>query len=170
MSAEPFDPSVTPDQPLTEEEIRAFVGRKADYYVERWMRRDSMGANWAAFFLSGIWFPYRKMYRATLIFYGAILADAVLEEIIDLPEHLSRWVGVAVAVICCSSANRWYFNHATSKIRELRAQGLPEEKYLDAVAARGGTSLFAGLGLFVLLFSLVIAAALATDWVLGKAE
>ncbi|HET6328254.1 MAG TPA: DUF2628 domain-containing protein [Planctomycetaceae bacterium] len=170
MSAEPLDPSVALDQPLTEEEIRAFVGRKADYYVEQWIRRDSMGANWAAFFLSGIWFPYRRMYRVTLIFFAAILADSVIEEVIDFPRQLSRLLAVVVAGICCSFANRWYFHHATSKIREVRAQGLPAERYLDAVASRGGTSLFAGLGLFALLLMAVIAAVMATALALGKVE
>jgi hypothetical protein len=49
---------------LTEAEIRAFVGKKADYYLASWSSVLHHGGrrtkfNWAAFFFSGLWIPYR---------------------------------------------------------------------------------------------------------------
>src|SRR5262245_28088630 len=50
---------------LEMERLRAFVGSKGNYYLNRWMTVlrgwDDAGFNWAAFFWSGLWLGYRKM-------------------------------------------------------------------------------------------------------------
>jgi hypothetical protein len=162
MTAEPVDRAINVNEPLTEREIRAFVGRGADYYVNRWTRRSGMGANWPALLLTGSWFPYRKMYLATFIMYGGIIVESVLEEIMDFPDRLSHIIGLIVAITCCVNANRWYFLHATSKIRELRKQRLPADAYLAELASRGGTNLAASIGLFVLFLVVSFASVIAT--------
>jgi hypothetical protein len=53
----------------TEEEIRAFVGPNSGYYLNAWQPALSdqgsvSGFNVAAFFLSGLWLGYRKMYKS----------------------------------------------------------------------------------------------------------
>ncbi len=60
-----------PMETLTEEEIRAFVGSNADYFLKKWRPAleglsNKAGFNCAAFCLSGFWFPYHKMYAATV--------------------------------------------------------------------------------------------------------
>lgn len=51
-----------------EQEIRAFVGPKSDYYLGKWRsvlngESDKVGGlNYAAFFFEAIWLIYRKMY------------------------------------------------------------------------------------------------------------
>ena len=62
----PIDSQPVPPEADDEQYFRVFVGSKADYYVERWtplLRSSGRGAgfNWAAFFLSSFWLPYRKM-------------------------------------------------------------------------------------------------------------
>src|SRR5262245_40673220 len=153
-------------EPITEQEVRAFVGRKADYYCRRWLPalagqgvgQDQVAVaglmlsqprtsfNWAAFLLSGLWLPYRKMYVPTFVFYGVILAESVLEEVLfvgalgmpEPPAALGHLVGLAAAIVCGSFGNRWYLSHARKVITEVRSQGRPEEEYLRVLSKRGG--------------------------------
>lgn len=153
----------------TEEELRAFVGPKADYYLKKW-RLDldgstgsGAGFNWAAFFFSGLWLPYRRMYRVTLIFFGVFLLETIFEEIVyvgflgrpEAPGDLNRFLGLVGAIVCGGFGNTWYFSHAQKTIGSLRSQGLPEDTYLKALTKHGGTSIAASLG-FMLLFFLAL--------------
>ncbi len=57
---------------LEEDDVRLLVGSRAEFYLAHWQSalngvEESFGRNWAAFFFSGLWFPYRKMYKATFI-------------------------------------------------------------------------------------------------------
>jgi hypothetical protein len=54
-------------QAVTEEEIQTFLGDDNTYYEKRWLPfRDKMfwwaGFNWAAFFLTGAWLLWKRMY------------------------------------------------------------------------------------------------------------
>jgi hypothetical protein len=185
VGGRPAHPGARATEPITEQEVRAFVGRKADHYFQRWgpalksqrarydqvavagllLRLPKTGFNWAAFLLSGLWLPYRKMYVPTLVLFGVILAEAVLEEVVFVgalhmpapPAALGRLVGVAVAVVCGCFGNRWYLSHARKVITEVRFQGLPEEEHLRMLSKRGGTSLPAALGFFVAFIGAVFA-------------
>ena len=152
---------------LTEQEVRAFVGVKADYYLKKWWPAlagtestgNVAGFNWAAFFLSGLWLPYRKMYRATAILFGVILLETLFEEVVyvgmlgksEAPGSLGRFVGLIVALVCGGFGNAWYLSHAQKKINILRSKGLSEEAYSLALAKQGGASVAAALGSFLLL-------------------
>ena len=75
--------SVTP----TEQEIRAFVGSNAEYYLRAWRPALSNEGgtsrfNVAAFLITGLWLGYRKMYSAVFILFGIIIAGTVLESIL----------------------------------------------------------------------------------------
>ncbi len=169
MTAEPFPPADDVDAPLTEAEIRAFVGRRADYYVDRWTRPGGKGPNWAAFFFFGFWMPYRKMYNGTFILYAVGIAHALVDEAFLFSNQLSGITSIVAAIICCSWANVWYFNHATSKIRSVRAQGLPEDEHLRAVASAGGTNVFAAIVLLVGAVVVAIVSTVLFDSLLGRA-
>ncbi|QEL19009.1 DUF2628 domain-containing protein [Limnoglobus roseus] len=136
----------------TEQEIRAFVGSKSDYYLSKWQVElegdgEVKGLNWAALLLSGLWLPYRKMYRPAIIFMGLILIEMILEEVIfvavlrrpDPPAALGRFVGLVAGGICGAFGNRWYLSHARKMIEEVRSQNLPEEDHLRVLSERGGT-------------------------------
>lgn len=143
--------------------LRAFVGRKADYYFKKWaplLAGSGRGAgfNWAAFFLCGLWLPYRKMYWFSAIFYTIIVTESLAEEVLfvvvlgepEPPAVLSNVIGIAVAVLCGAYGNQWYLSHARKVIRDVRARGFEEHGVLEMLSARGGTSLLASLGFFFL--------------------
>lgn len=172
---------------LTEHEVRAFVGPRSDRYLEQWRplltaagsgARDA-GFNWSAFFLSGLWLPYRKMYKVAAIFYGIILLESLFEELVFVevlgwpaaPNAVGTAVGLIVAIVCGRLGNRWYLDHTRAKVAELRDQGVEDYRYLQTLAERGGASVATALGFFVgfvvlaaaLLFALqLVFAALGT--------
>jgi hypothetical protein len=164
FSEPPFAPAST----LSEAEIRAFVGKKASYYLRKWpWSGDNFGRakgfNWAAFLLSGFWLPYRKMYRTTLIFFSIIVAMTVLEEIVFAAGLVSesaatvydRVTGLIIPIVCGRFGNAWYLAHAKREIAQIRVLGLKDEDYYLALARRGGTSVFAAIG-FMLFFAVVL--------------
>lgn len=159
--------------------LRSFVGKRSDYYLGKWgaaLRQPgaACGFNWAAFLFTGIWLPYRKMYRATFIFWGIVIAESVLQEVVfllvlgatEVPEVLDRIITLAISIYCGSSANRWYLNHATRSIAEIKAKQLDPASEQDMIVRRGGTNLWGALGLLILniaifmVISLILAFAL----------
>jgi hypothetical protein len=164
----------------TEQELRAFVGSNANYYLKAWRlalagEGGASGFNVAAFFLSGLWLGYRKMYGVVLILFGIILAETVLElaffegvlKIQGSPPGLTALVGLIVAIVVGVCGNGWYLSRARRIIGEVRAQGLSEEGHLRALAARGGSSLGAALGLFFLIMLVVFAIDMVLAVLLG---
>jgi ribosomal protein S27AE len=152
----------------TERELRTFVGRRATYYLGKWRAAleggKGTGFNLAAFLFSAFWLPYRKMYRVTLIFYGAIIAESLAEEALfvwilgrdEVPGAVDKLSNLIIGAICGAFANQWYLAHARKEISKLRSEGLPEEEYFQKLARRGGTSLLAGLGCIVLFLAVAI--------------
>lgn len=70
-SSQNVDPNEVIDE-VRAEDLAAFVGTKADYYLPRFRRMARNGSsaswNWAAFFFGPLWLLYRKMYA-----WGAIV-------------------------------------------------------------------------------------------------
>jgi len=169
-------PSSAPEAPAgvssadsTQQELMTFVGRKADYYLGKWRLlltgagRDA-GFNWAAFFLSGFWIAYRKMYKVAIIFYAIVILESLAEEVLfigilgkpETPAVIERIAGLAFALICGGFGNRWYYSHARRTIAEVHEEGIEGTALLDTISRRGGTSLGAALGMFLLFFIVVI--------------
>jgi Protein of unknown function (DUF2628) len=169
---------------LSEQEIKAFVGKRASYYLKKWpvamvhsaadwgtsppsptVRARAVGFNWAAFLFSGIWMPYRKMYRATMIFYAIIIASSLAEQVVfvqmqgleESPPALDRVLGLLVSVVFGSYANQWYLAHARRVVAEVRSLGLPPERYLQTLSQRGGANLAVGFGFFLLFIVAIFA-------------
>jgi hypothetical protein len=167
------DLSSPPDSNLGElageKEIRTFVGPRADYYVRKWSpvlnrQSASAGFNAAAFVGSGLWLPYRKMWKATFIFYGILTIENVLEELLfpDVLQQLfsaglSKLVGLAAAIVCGIGGNRWYLSHTRQAIAALREQGLADDAFNKALEQKGGTSLSVSLGVFSIFVAMNIA-------------
>jgi hypothetical protein len=144
--------------------LRAFVGPNADYYLAKWSSAlqgtsGSIGMNWAAFFLSGFWFPYRKMYRLTFILYAFVIVETIGEDVVFLslagqetvPDWFNRVTTLVFAAVCGKYGNRWYLSHATRQVNELRGEGLENEALWHALSRRGGTSLAAAFAMFLVL-------------------
>jgi hypothetical protein len=165
--------SLTP----TEQEVRAFVGSNADYYVRAWRpaltgEGGASGFNVGGFLLAVPWLAYRKMYTAALILIGISIAESVLEKVlfVGAPGEMREsspgfvvLVALVVGIVVGIGGNRWYLARARRVIEEVRSQVLPEEAHLRALSSRGGTSLGASLG----LVGLAIVAALVLGTILG---
>lgn len=159
---------------LNEQEVRAFVRKEADYYLKKWQtilegRRQRVGFNWAAFFLTGLWLAYRKMFKVALIFYGIILILPILKSFykfytfafLGKPETpvaldiLESLVDLVAAIFCGTFGNIWYLSHTRKAINKVRRQELKEEAYFQSLSKSGGTSWGKSLAIFI-LFILVL--------------
>ena len=142
------------------EEFRAFVGPNwADYYygaLRRILTGKGSGAsfNWAAFFLTGFWLPYRKMYLATVIFYGIVFLEIILED--KTTGLLYFVVNLLIPVICGAYGNRWYLSHARRVIAVVRRRLLERDIFLQRLANRGGTSLVSAIGVPVMCMNVMV--------------
>jgi hypothetical protein len=152
-------------------DLRAFVGPNADYYLKKWAPRlndpsQSAGANFAAFFLSLFWLPYRKMYKLAAIFYGIIIVELIIETLIyapqEPPEAPGRFLGLLISIACSAYGNRWYLAHAQKAIAKTRAEGLEGGALRERLSKLGGTNIWASLGMLaafvvvlLVVFSLV---------------
>lgn len=148
---------------LSEQEVNAFVGRKASFYLRKWpLSRESLGTssgfNWGAFFFAGLWLGYRRMYRVAIIFFSIVLFESILEWVVfigilgkdDSPPGLNEFVGLVCAIVCGFLGNGWYLSHTKRVVAEVRSQELGEDAYYQELSKRGGTRLGAALGLFAL--------------------
>jgi len=120
------------------------------------------------------------MYLITAIFFGIILLESILEEVVfvgilgkpEAPPALSRLVGLVATILCGSLGNHWYLSHTWKAIAEVKDQGLPEDAYLQALAKRGGTSIAGSLAFFILfvvtVFLVLFLLALLFPAVLGE--
>lgn len=159
--------------PVTEEEIRTFVGPNAGYYCERWMpvlegRESGAGFNGTAFLFTGLWLPYRKLYGATFAFYGALVAVMVLELLLkylvgmEIPIVGGEWLVALVAwIVCGFSANKWYLSRALRVIARARSRQLRKDAHLRWIAGQGGISVALPVGVFASLLGLSVAISLA---------
>jgi hypothetical protein len=160
----------------SEAETRAVVGPRADFYLRTWQATERGGFNWAAFLFSGLWMPYRKMYRATSILYGIIIAETVAEELVfvwwlgmpETPRAVERGVTVAVCWMCGGFGNSWYLAHVRRAVASARANVVDEAERLRWLERRGGTSVRAAIGFFVLLLAGLLASLLPLELALGR--
>ena len=138
-----------PDEDL----LRAFVGDNADYYVQRWRQlaatgRMSTGFNVAAFFTSGCWLLYRKMYLAATILFGIILLETIVEEVIPRkvpgavqpPPQVSLLVALTVAVVVGWYGTYWYHRRALGKIAIAKARFPDRNAQIGFLRKCGGGS------------------------------
>lgn len=153
---------------FNEHEARAFIGKETDYYLKKWQpilegRSQRAGFNWAAFFLTGLWLAYRKMFKGAFIYCGIILIVSFLRSFYTLailfkPEPpvaidiLEGLVYLATSIICGTFGNIWYLSRTRKGINEIRTQGLQDKAYFQSLSKSGGTSLGKSLGFLILSF------------------
>jgi hypothetical protein len=117
------------------------------------------------------------MFRSTVIFFGVILLESVLEEILfvrmlrmpEPPAVSNLVVGLAAAIVCGAFGNQWYLSHARKVIADVRSQGLTEDEHLRVLARRGGTSVLASIGFFVLFVVVASTVLLTLRWLFSQA-
>lgn len=157
----------------TEEELRAFVGPHADYYVHSWLRFRDGEVRRPRFRVSAFWLgpfalAYRKQYRAAVIIIGLVLTESMLEDFIFLPylgldSAPREWTFLLTLVIGSITglfANSWYLKDALRAIARTRQSGNPPEERLRELASRGGRSI-------VMAVLVPLGALIATVVVLG---
>jgi hypothetical protein len=159
-------PSTAPLPEFQEDEIRAYVGPNADYYLRRWRgllagEYRGAGFNFGAFLLSGLYLPYRKMWGKAFLLYGFLLAVQVAEvflfrNVIEQPppERSAYAVGLLVALVCGARANRWYFTQTTRAIAYVRWANLEGKEARTRLKRQGWTTLGGAIGILVAYFLL----------------
>ena len=118
-----------PSQPrVAEDDFIAFIGNNAGYYTHEFKKFDSAGIdafsltwNWPAFWGGFGWLLYRKMYM------WAIIAFALM---------LMPYLGLAAWIALGAVANYLYYQHAKSKILEIKA--LHQSGEISAVLSQTG--------------------------------
>jgi hypothetical protein len=138
------------------DELCAYVGPRADYYLRKWSRRledpsGDVGINWVAFFFPGIWLAYRKMYWTLFVYFAVVFLLGAGKELLFIfalhqpaaPLVVNAVFNVLTGLVCALYGNAWYLSQAQRTIATLRAQGYEGEELLFALAKRGGTSIAA---------------------------
>ena len=153
---------------FTEAEARAAIGPRHEYYIGQWRQTQRRRFNRAAFWFSGAWLPFRRMYLATIIFYVAILAldlavNAVLGQPLNQQQLVARGAACTViaATVCGIWGSRWYRAHVARLIQTVRALNLPADEHLRQLEAVGGTRPIHAIGA-ILFFAVA-------SWVIDKA-
>lgn len=150
---------------ITNEELRLFVGRKADYYMKQFemiqATQPVSKMNIPALLVSLFWLFYRKMYLIGIAFFLTIVVVTTSSDIIFInllgyastPKIFSGALSMMFPAICATFANKWYLFHAKRKITEIKQRGTVDNLQLDAIKKKGGTSIVASiLGPALLLF------------------
>ena len=164
VASEPFSPSRvlggqdsgdTPIEEATEAELRTVIGPRSDYYVTQWCAKRKF--NWAAFFLAGLWLPFRRMYAVAAIFYGIIIVATILTQVSLwrlgypwVPPVVDRLLQLAAAVVIGASSNGWYLGRLRNIIAATRTLALPEDEHLRTLSVQGGTRAWHAAGFFAL--------------------
>jgi hypothetical protein len=106
---------------MDDEEIRAFVGNNADYYIRNFNKFTATGIetftptwNWSACGAPFVWMLYRKMYALA----------AVTFIIFCIPG-----VNIILHIVTGMVANYLYYKHAQTKISEARQRLSPQTLY-----------------------------------------
>lgn len=131
----------------SENELRAFVGPNADYYLEAWKSVEPnddpqrLRWNWPAFFLNVVWLLYRRMYKYFWIAAGVEVAigavQGFVEELLGIPAGVHGWdflINVSIATFFGRFGTWMYYRHAERKIAEAKAHDTSQ----DAIARAGG--------------------------------
>jgi hypothetical protein len=170
LLGEPLEIEVSTLEP-TPDQVQAFVGPQADYYLERWHRlrlgSSALGFNWAAFFLTLTWLLYRRMYRffwvGVAVWVGAVVlvtVAVVISVLAKLPililltmGGLSFAVSIGVPVTYGRYGTYWYYLHLQRQLSQLTPAGQAD---LAAVSRMGGTNLWGAVVFGVILSAISI--------------
>ncbi len=159
-------------------ELRAFVGPNADYYLPGWWAKKWKW-NWAAFFFGGWWIAYRKMYKAFVIFFGIILTETSIELVFfpNLAELIGRATYVVYAIVCGAFGNTWYYRKAKAVIADAHSHGGHPQwdpaggpDVYGELRKRGGTSVLIAIVALALAFVIAFATLMVLAGVVDPAQ
>ncbi len=152
--------------------IEAFVVKKTDYYNDKWQSigygtTPRVSFNWAAFFASGLWMLYRKLYPQLGILILVMIADigifTYLEEAGIISSGLvAVWDRVSPALygwVIGSYGNYWYmrrFQRFDEMARNQSPDPSIQESYLRTKGGTNAIGVWAVILLIAALFGVVL--------------
>lgn len=143
-------------QSIEQNDLEKFVGKNSDYYLRKFeeiqITGNKISWNWPAFFISGYWLLYRKMYIQALIM---ILGSMVLGCI----PFIGWLVPIALPIGMGMYANALYFDHINKKMIEINKFDSNIKDSL--IFKKGGTNLalplvLAGIGILGIILGIGI--------------
>jgi hypothetical protein len=136
---------------LNENEIRLFVQKNSDYYINKWGSVSNPQKyarwNWSAFWAGMFWMGYRKMYKTLLVF----LILFLIIDLIQLYFHLEldRVVNSSLSLMFGLLGNAFYYKYMKERIKKVKAENNTEN--LDSILSELGGTSWAGVGIAFLL-------------------
>jgi type II secretory pathway pseudopilin PulG len=158
-----------------DEEWRAVIGPKnADYYLPKFAAAESGDYyrwHWPAFFVTGYWLLYRKMWGWSLMYLIVIpivgsLLLGVLGAIAGPKSNVTAFLPLVwflfILIAPPLVANQLYYSHCRNLIARTRQRFPDRARQLSYLDAKGGTSAIAIIIILVLAIAIVgILAAIA---------
>ncbi|MEZ0323717.1 MAG: DUF2628 domain-containing protein [Hydrogenothermaceae bacterium] len=150
---------------MTREErdiYRLFVGKNADYYIQRWeemsLSNSKISWNWAAFLFGLLWLGYRKMYPHA---FGLMIFSLILQyvqKIMNTDQVIVALTNLSVSIILGMFGNYLYYDYVKSNIKKIQARFEDENMRNLEIVRTGGQSLATAiaLGLMYIIASSVI--------------
>ena len=136
-----------------EDVIRAFVGKNADYYINKWKSAKEpakrAGWNWAGFFVGLFWMGYRRMYKILFMILGLFILIDIIQLFVSF--DLSRGVSIGISAVAGGSGNSLYYNHMNQKIKSLSPNSSSDDELKELAKTAGGAT-WKGVGITLLLF------------------
>lgn len=129
---------------VTEEEFVHFIERNAEYYLAKFEKFETNGADkfsvtwlWPAFFFTCLWMAYRKMYLWAI---AAFVMEGILY---DVHPSLAIFPKVLFAIV----GNYLYYKHTKRKIIKLKTREVfsDSSELLTALERKGGVNYWMAL-------------------------
>ncbi|MFC0300893.1 DUF2628 domain-containing protein [Virgibacillus soli] len=145
-----------------EEDVRLFVGKKADLYEIKWekaSKKNGLSFNFAAFFFSLFWLGYRKMYKPIIfILLGFLGIDILLyflgyEYSMDLrADPIDYAIQIGVSVLLGLYGNALYEKRVQQQVKLIRHMKPNQIDRETLYKENGGTSWLGIIFSAVLIF------------------
>jgi len=147
----------------------ALIGKKRlDYYLKRFESFDDRGGgfipswNWAAFFFTGLWALYRKMYAVFFVVLGIPFILAIIgATLIGVGPALGNLIQVVLMIGFGIYGNALYYRHTIRKIAKARTTLPDAEKILSYIQFKGGVHVWVIWVFLIIPFGGGILAAIA---------
>jgi len=131
-----------------------YVGENYTYYRNAFemIRAGQNKFNWGAFWLSGYWPFYRKLYKLGFIIWGITFLITIISVLIDV-EAISS-LGILLSIYLGVTGNKHYFN----KIEKLKSESEYYSEYDKEVHIKrnGGTSVAKGILIPVGIYIMIV--------------
>ena len=128
----------------SENEYKAFIGKKADYYIEKWTeiekRHTKTSWNWGAFLFGLLWMLYRKMYFYTLIAVSILCGIGIIESFLGIGDVFDVILSFIFCLLFGIFGNYLYHRYTENKILRIKRECKEDSSLIAELARRGGTT------------------------------